>query len=137
MLYCVRNVVLCRRVLCHPRSGVMDCQSRDSSHDSPRLTNVLVSQMSSCPSRDSSHECPRLTNVLVSPVLPRECSFVLALSLTHSAPFQSRVFAYTIPPRMPLVDQRHLERWGAGVEYHFQEFNEPYAPSEIVLNDGV
>jgi len=23
----------------------------------------------------------------------------------------------------------HLERWGAGVEYHFQEFNEPYAPS--------
>ena len=28
------------------------------------------------------------------------------------------------------------ERWGAGVEYHFQEFNEPYAPSEMVLNDG-
>ena len=24
---------------------------------------------------------------------------------------------------------RHAERWGAGVEYHFQEFNEPYAPS--------
>ena len=23
----------------------------------------------------------------------------------------------------------HEERWGAGVEYHFQEFNEPYAPS--------
>jgi len=23
----------------------------------------------------------------------------------------------------------HSERWGAGVEYHFQEFNEPYAPS--------
>jgi len=22
-----------------------------------------------------------------------------------------------------------FERWGAGVEYHFQEFNEPYAPS--------
>ena len=22
-----------------------------------------------------------------------------------------------------------LKRWGAGVEYHFQEFNEPYAPS--------
>ena len=22
-----------------------------------------------------------------------------------------------------------MERWGAGVEYHFQEFNEPYAPS--------
>jgi len=22
-----------------------------------------------------------------------------------------------------------LERWGAGVEYHFQEFNEPYSPS--------
>ena len=21
------------------------------------------------------------------------------------------------------------ERWGAGVEYHFQEFHEPYAPS--------
>jgi len=21
------------------------------------------------------------------------------------------------------------ERWGAGVEYYFQEFNEPYAPS--------
>jgi len=21
------------------------------------------------------------------------------------------------------------ERWGAGVEYHFQEFNQPYAPS--------
>ena len=21
------------------------------------------------------------------------------------------------------------ERWGAGVEYHFQEFTEPYAPS--------
>ena len=21
------------------------------------------------------------------------------------------------------------ERWGAGVEYHFQEFNEPYVPS--------
>ena len=21
------------------------------------------------------------------------------------------------------------ERWGAGVKYHFQEFNEPYAPS--------
>jgi len=28
------------------------------------------------------------------------------------------------------------ERWGAGVEYHFQEFNEPYAPSYMVLNDG-
>ena len=23
----------------------------------------------------------------------------------------------------------YFERWGAGVEYHFQEFNEPYAPS--------
>ena len=23
----------------------------------------------------------------------------------------------------------NTERWGAGVEYHFQEFNEPYAPS--------
>jgi len=23
---------------------------------------------------------------------------------------------------------RYRERWGAGVEYHFQEFNEPYAP---------
>ena len=23
----------------------------------------------------------------------------------------------------------YSERWGAGVEYHFQEFNEPYAPS--------
>jgi len=22
-----------------------------------------------------------------------------------------------------------VERWGPGVEYHFQEFNEPYAPS--------
>jgi len=22
-----------------------------------------------------------------------------------------------------------VERWGAGVEYHFAEFNEPYAPS--------
>jgi len=22
-----------------------------------------------------------------------------------------------------------MERWGAGVEYDFQEFNEPYAPS--------
>ena len=28
------------------------------------------------------------------------------------------------------------ERWGAGVEYHFQEFNEPYAPSYMVLNNG-
>ena len=27
------------------------------------------------------------------------------------------------------------ERWGAGVEYHFQEFHEPYAPV-MVLNDG-
>ena len=26
-------------------------------------------------------------------------------------------------------DRTCLERWGAGVEYHFQEFNEPYAPS--------
>ena len=25
--------------------------------------------------------------------------------------------------------RRPYERWGAGVEYHFQEFNEPYAPS--------
>jgi len=25
---------------------------------------------------------------------------------------------------------------GAGVEYHFQEFNEPYAPSWMVLNNG-
>jgi len=24
---------------------------------------------------------------------------------------------------------RYTERWGAGVEYYFQEFNEPYAPS--------
>ena len=24
---------------------------------------------------------------------------------------------------------RQIERWGAGVENHFQEFNEPYAPS--------
>ena len=23
----------------------------------------------------------------------------------------------------------NVERWGAGVEYHFQELNEPYAPS--------
>ena len=27
------------------------------------------------------------------------------------------------------VDEVCDERWGAGVEYHFQEFNEPYAPS--------
>ena len=30
----------------------------------------------------------------------------------------------------------YTERLGAGVEYHFQEFNEPYAPSLMVLNDG-
>jgi len=23
----------------------------------------------------------------------------------------------------------YQERWGAGVEYYFQEFNEPYTPS--------
>ena len=26
-------------------------------------------------------------------------------------------------------EKHEEERWGAGVEYHFQEFNEPYAPS--------
>ena len=35
-----------------------------------------------------------------------------------------------------LVRTQESERWGAGVEYHFQEFNEPYAPSWMVLNDG-
>jgi len=34
---------------------------------------------------------------------------------------------HTYPRR--LANQEHNERWGAGVEYHFQEFNEPYAPS--------
>ena len=28
-----------------------------------------------------------------------------------------------------VTDSARYERWGAGVEYHFQEFNEPYAPS--------
>jgi len=29
-----------------------------------------------------------------------------------------------------MIHEMYLEeRWGAGVEYHFQEFNEPYAPS--------
>ena len=27
------------------------------------------------------------------------------------------------------VEPTYDERWGAGVENHFQEFNEPYAPS--------
>ena len=30
---------------------------------------------------------------------------------------------------LSLLSLLHSERWGAGVEYHFQEFNEPYAPS--------
>ena len=33
-------------------------------------------------------------------------------------------------------EEMHTERWGARVEYHFQEFNEPYAPSKMLLNDG-
>ena len=32
-------------------------------------------------------------------------------------------------PRRHLASMHVEERWGAGVEYHFQEFNEPYAPS--------
>jgi len=28
-----------------------------------------------------------------------------------------------------IEQESNEERWGAGVEYHFQEFNEPYAPS--------
>jgi len=28
------------------------------------------------------------------------------------------------------------ERWGAGVEYHFQEFNEPYAPTRITFENA-
>ena len=27
------------------------------------------------------------------------------------------------------IHVQHMERWGAGVEYHFQECTEPYAPS--------
>ena len=34
-----------------------------------------------------------------------------------------------IPPDLRRYLLQHCERWGAGVEYHFQEFNEPYAPS--------
>ena len=34
-----------------------------------------------------------------------------------------------ISPLGELALQTLFERWGAGVEYHFQEFNEPYAPS--------
>jgi len=29
----------------------------------------------------------------------------------------------------PSIHTEREERWGAGVEYHFQEFKEPYAPS--------
>ena len=31
--------------------------------------------------------------------------------------------------RPGVFNSRPGERWGAGVEYHFQEINEPYAPS--------
>ena len=120
---CLECCNVCETLCCVEESFVINNLATWIVHQEIPLTNVLLSRMS------SSHKCPRVTSLDWSPVLPRECSFVLALSLKHSAPFQSRVFAYTIPPRMPLVDQRHLERWGAGVEYHFQEFNEPYAPS--------
>ena len=38
-----------------------------------------------------------------------------------------------------MSDEKRLtkeERWGAGVEYHFQEFNEPYARRKWYLTTG-
>ena len=45
----------------------------------------------------------------------------------------SHVISHTYESVMSHVKQVNAscpaERWGAGVEYHFQDFNEPYAPS--------
>jgi len=42
--------------------------------------------------------------------------------MSNMKQFYARHVKYEVLSRME-------ERWGAGVEYHFQEFNEPYAPS--------
>ena len=47
---------------------------------------------------------------------------LLWVSFAHS---QLKLSSNSPPPPPLLV----MERRGAGVEYHFQEFNEPYAPS--------
>jgi len=47
-------------------------------------------------------------------------------ALTH---IHARAHTYTYSHTYIIAHAGTSERWGAGVEYHFQEFNEPYAPS--------
>ena len=40
-----------------------------------------------------------------------------------------KIFIDFVYQHLHIDDVYEHERWGAGVQYHFQEFNEPYAPS--------
>jgi len=56
------------------------------------------------------------------------------MKIRHLMTLRHPVFHNLIHNSMSLVTYvskslHSMERWGAGVEYHFQEFNEPYAPS--------
>jgi len=65
-------------------------------------------------------------SALVGGLIPRASEssrFSLSrLGLPQAAMTQQQNYNYDL-------NVRPTERWGAGVEYHFQEFNEPYAPS--------
>jgi len=58
---------------------------------------------------------------------PLSLSLSLSVSLSQSLSYVDETVSAQILHRDE--DTRKEERWGAGVEYHFQEFNEPYAPS--------
>jgi len=67
-------------------------------------------------------------SLFISPSLCLCLSLPLSVSLSPS-PFVSRVLIVSRVVALYCLLSGRVERWGAGVEYYFQEFNEPYAPS--------
>ena len=81
--------------------------------------------------RSYSHTHSHLTRVVAKVA---SLSLPLSLSLTHTHTHtHTLIHTHTRTPHergsKGGIVARYRERRGAGVEYHFQEFNEPYAPS--------
>jgi len=111
------------------RAGMLQCTARDPQCSAAVCCSTPQSAAAhrSLPQRAGMLQCAAvrycvLQSIAVCCSVP-QCAIVCRSVLVYCSVLQH---TYTAPAT---IQYSCGERWGAGVENHFQEFNEPYAPS--------
>ena len=85
---------------------------------------LTIADTDACIHTDTSKDTHRNTHTHTHIKTPSHTIYIIyPIRVTH------RNHTHRDHTEITHIETHGIERGGAGVEYHFQEFNEPYAPS--------